>query len=188
MFLRDTSSGWLVRLKSKNTGELAMFSITSKRNDIDSPWQITEINLDNLLADYTQRVLGGDTYYSPLIKNPKGGDTLAIYFDLDAKDLTPRTKRQLTIVANLLKTSAEKMLTISGHTDALGFDPYNLSLSRERAEQVMEFLAENGINKKQMEIVGYGKSKPRLPNTNAAGDDSPAGRRANRRAEILLDF
>ncbi|MDC1406514.1 OmpA family protein [Akkermansiaceae bacterium] len=188
MFLRDTSSGWLVRLKSKNTGALAMFSITSKRNDIDSPWQITEINLDNLLADYTQRVLGGDTYYSPLIKNPKGGDTLAIYFDLDAKDLTPRTKRQLTIVANLLKTSTEKMLTISGHTDALGSDPYNLSLSQERAGQVMEFLAENGINKKQMEIVGYGKSKPRLPNTNAAGDDSPAGRRANRRAEILLDF
>ena len=188
MFLRDTSSGWLVRLKSKNTGELAMFSITSKRNDIDSPWQITEINLDNLLADYTKRVLGGDIYYSPLIKNPKGGDTLAIYFDLDAKDLTARTKRQLTIVANLLKTSAEKKLTISGHTDALGSDPYNLSLSRERAEQVMQFLAENGINKKQMEIVGYGKSKPQRPNTTAAGDDSPAGRRANRRAEILLDF
>ena len=188
MFLRDTSSGWLVRIKSINTGELAMFSITSKRNDIDSPWQITEINLDNLLADYTQRVLGGDIFYSPLIKNPKGGDTLAIYFDLDAKELTARTKRQLTIVANLLKTSAEKKLTISGHTDALGSDPYNLSLSRERAEQVMKFLAENGINKKQMEIVGYGKSKPRLPNTTAAGDDSPAGRRANRRAEILLDF
>jgi outer membrane protein OmpA-like peptidoglycan-associated protein len=91
-------------------------------------------------------------------------------------------------VAKLLKLSSEKKLTISGHTDSLGSDPYNLSLSRDRAEKVMQFLAENGINEKQMEIVGYGKSKPRLPNTTKTGDDSPAGRRANRRAEILLDF
>lgn len=188
MFLKDTSSGWLVRLRSKSTGELAMFSITSKRSDLESPWKITEINLDNLLTDYAQSILGGDIYYSPLIKNPKGGDTLAIYFDLDAKTLTTRTERQLTIVAKLLKTSLEKKLTISGHTDSLGSDPYNLTLSRARAEQVMQFLADNGINKEQMEIVGYGKSKPRLPNTTATGDDSPAGRRANRRAEILLDF
>ena len=108
MFLKDTSSGWLVRLRSKSTGELAMFSITSKRNDLESPWKITEINLDNLLTDYAQSILGGDIYYSPLIKNPKGGDTLAIYFDLDAKTLTTRTERQLTIVAKLLKTSVEK--------------------------------------------------------------------------------
>ncbi|MDG1358468.1 MAG: OmpA family protein [Akkermansiaceae bacterium] len=188
MFLKDTSSGWLVRLRSTSTGELAMFSITSKRGNIDLPWKITEINLDNLLSNYAQRSLGGDIYYSPLIKNPKGGDTLAIYFDLDAKNLTNRTKRQLTIVAKILKVSLDKKLTISGHTDSLGSDPYNLSLSRARAEKVMQFLAENGINKEQMEIVGYGKSKPRLPNTTAAGDDSPAGRRANRRAEILLDF
>ena len=165
-----------------------MFSITSKRSDLESPWKITEINLDNLLTDYAQSILGGDIYYSPLIKNPKGGDTLAIYFDLDAKTLTTRTERQLTIVAKLLKTSLEKKLTISGHTVSLGSDPYNLTLSRARAEQVMQFLADNGINKEQMEIVGYGKSKPRLPNTTATGDDSPAGRRANRRAEILLDF
>lgn len=188
MFLKDTSSGWLVRLQSKDTGKNAMFSITSKRKDINSPWLITEINLDNLLADYTRQFLDGDIHYSPLIKNPKGGDTLAIYFDLDAKDLTSRTKRQLAIVADLLKISRDKKLTISGHTDALGSDPYNLALSQARAEQVMRFLSENGIDKEQMKITGYGKSQPRLPNTTASGEDFPQGRRANRRAEILLDF
>lgn len=188
MFLKDTSSGWIVRLQSKDTGQNAMFSITSKRKDIDSPWLITEINLDSLLADYTRQFLDGDIHYSPLIKNPKGGDTLAIYFDLDAKDLTSRTKRQLTIVADLLKISRDKKLTISGHTDALGSDPYNLALSQARAEQVMRFLSENGIDSEQMKITGYGKSQPRLPNTTASGEDFPEGRRANRRAEILLDF
>lgn len=188
MFLRDTSSGWLVRLESLKTDEMATFSITSKREDVHSPWLITEINLDGLLADYAARVLDGDIHYSPLIKNPQGGDTLAVYFDLDARDLTTRTKRQLAIVADLLKTSADKKLIISGHTDALGSDPYNLALSQARAEQVMLFLSESGIDAGQMKMVGYGKSQPRLPNTTPAGDDSPEGRRANRRAEILLDF
>ncbi len=188
MFLRDTSSGWLVRLQSLKTNEMATFSITSKREDIHSPWLITEINLDDLLADYAARVLDGDIHYSPLIKNPQGGDTLAVYFDLDARDLTSRTKRQLAIVADLLKTSVEKKLVISGHTDALGSDPYNLALSQARAQQVMLFLSECGINEQQIQIVGYGKSQPRLPNTTPTGDDSPEGRRANRRAEILLNF
>ena len=188
MFLRETTSGWLVRVQSKNKETSAMFAINSKRKDIQSPWQITEINLDDLLADYSNRLLGGDIHYSPLIKNPKGGDSLAIYFDLNAKDLTPRTKRQLAIVANLLSTAKEKKLTISGHTDALGTDQYNLSLSRERANQVMQFLAEKNVDRKQMSIAGYGKAKPRLPNTTGDGSDNPEGRRANRRAEILLDF
>ena len=188
MFLRDTSSGWLVRLQSLKTDKMATFSITSKREDVHSPWLITEINLDDLLADYTARVLDGDIHYSPLIKNPQGGDTLAVYFDLDARDLTTRTKRQLAIVADLLKTSTDKKLVITGHTDALGTDPYNLALSQARAEQVMLFLTECGIDEGQMKMVGYGKSQPRLPNTTPAGDDSPEGRRANRRAEILLNF
>lgn len=188
MFHRETASGWLVQLRSKDTGDRSVFAINSKRKDTQSAWKITEINLDNILADYAKRILGGDIHYSPLIKNPEGGDTLAIYFDLDAKDLIPRTKRQLVIVANLLKTDADKKLTISGHADALGSDPYNLTLSRDRAEQVMQFLAENGVGQEQMNIKGYGRSKPRLPNTTKEGADFPEGRRANRRAEILLDF
>jgi len=188
MFHRETASGWIVRLKSADTGETAMFAINMKRKDAQTPWKVTEINLDHLLTDYAKRILDGDIHYSPLIRNPKGGDTLAIYFDLDAKDLTPRTKRQLTIVANLLRTDKKRKLTISGHADALGPDQYNLSLSRERAEQVVNFLAESGLRRQQMNIEGYGESKPRLPNVTDEGVDSPEGRRANRRAEILLDF
>lgn len=188
MFVRDTASGWVARLKSENAGESAMFAINTKRADIDAPWKITEINLDNLLTDYAKGMLGGDIHYSPLIKNPKGGDSLAIYFDLDAKDLIPRTKRQLNIVANLLKADKTKKLTITGHTDALGTDLYNLALSKERADAVMSFLAQSGVEPAQMNIVGYGETQPRLPNTADDGSDSPEGRRANRRAEILLDF
>ncbi|MFK7910377.1 MAG: OmpA family protein [Akkermansiaceae bacterium] len=188
MFLRDTTAGWLTRVESPDQGNAAMFAINTKRKDANSPWKITEINLDKLLADYANRFSDGDIHYTPLIKNPKGGDSLVIYFDLNSENLTPRTQRQLKIVANLLKSDQTKKLTISGHTDGLGSDDYNLALSKQRAETVMSFFVKQGVPADQMKIVGFGKSKPRLPNQAEDGTDNPDGRRVNRRAEILLDF
>ena len=188
MFLAEKSAGWLARLESTGSKQKAMFAITSKRKDAQSPWKVTEINLDKLLADYTSRFSDGDIHYTPLIQNPKGGDSLAIYFSLDSEELTGRTKRQLNIVANLLKNNPKKQLTISGHTDALGSDAHNLKLSEKRARQVMQYLTEQDVTVSQMKVVGYGKSLPRRPNTTADGKDAPEGRRANRRAEILLNF
>jgi len=188
MFLNKNSAGWLTRVESPGAKGNAMFAISTKRKDADSPWKITEINLDKLLADYASRVSDGDIHYIPLIKNPKGGDSLAIYFDLDSEKLTDRTQRQLNIVANLLKNDADKKLTISGHTDALGSDTHNLKLSEQRAQQVMKHLSNQGVNASQMQVLGYGKSQPRRPNTTESGADAPDGRRANRRAEILLNF
>jgi OOP family OmpA-OmpF porin len=187
-FLRNTTAGWIARVEAPDNGQAAMFAINTKRKDAQSPWKITEINLDQLLADYANRVSGGDIHYTPLIKNPKGGDALVIYFDLNSNELTARTQRQLSIVANLLKTDPEKKLTISGHTDALGSDEYNLTLSEKRARQVMRFLTQSGVTATQMDIASFGKAKPRVPNVAKDGSDAPDGRRVNRRAEILLDF
>lgn len=188
MFLRDTTAGWLARVQTPNKGDAAMFAINTKRKDAKAPWKITEINLDKLLTDYANRFSDGDIQYTPLIKNPKGGDSLVIYFDLDSEDLTERTQRQLNIVANLLISDPEKNLSISGHTDALGSDQYNLALSQERARTVMDFFVKKGVPAAQMKIVGFGKTKPRVPNQTEDGTDNPDGRRVNRRAEILLDF
>ncbi|BDS06186.1 hypothetical protein NT6N_12260 [Oceaniferula spumae] len=188
MFLTEKTAGWLTRVESAGAEQSAMFAINTKRKDAESPWKITEINLDKLLADYAGRFSDGDIYYTPLIKNPKGGDSLAIYFDLDSGELTARTQRQLNVVANLLKNDTAKNLTISGHTDALGSEDHNLKLSEERARRVMKYLNDQGVAAEQIKIIGYGKSKPRRPNTTPDGEDAPDGRRANRRAEILLNF
>ncbi len=188
MFLRETSAGWLVMLETPNKKNLAMFAINTKRKNLDTPWKITEINLDKLLTDYANRFSDGDIYYTPLIKNLKGGDSLVVYFDLDSGLLTERTQHQLSIVAVLLKSDKNKKLTISGHTDALGSDQYNLTLSKKRANTVMEFFIKKGIPAAQIKISGFGKAQPRLPNQTKDGIDNPDGRRVNRRAEILLDF
>ena len=134
------------------------------------------------------RVAGGDVYYSPLVKNPQGGDTLALYFEFDEDDISPRTRRQLEIVTMILKSDPGKKITLSGHTDALGTEEYNNQLSSRRARVVRDYLVKAGVTEAQIITVGKGASQPRRPNMTETGEDDPEGRRANRRTEIYLDF
>lgn len=166
----------------------AQFGITLRREKPEAGWMIHELNLDQLLSDYATRVAGGDVHYTPLIKNPNGGDTLVLYFDFDANELTPRTQRQLSIVATLLKTDERKKINLSGHTDSLGSREYNQSLSGKRAEAVRDFLVQSGVKTAQIITAAKGLSEPRRPNVTETGQDDPEGRRVNRRTEIYLDF
>ena len=188
MFNRETTAGYVANVVAADGEAAAKFSMNVARDDAGSPWRITEINLDSLLADYAQRVAGGDVYFTPLVKDPEGGDTLILYFGFDEDTLTPRTQRQLEIVSLLLQTDADKKLTLSGHTDAVGSVEYNKGLSLGRAEAVKQFLVDSGVDPAQIETVALGKSKPRRPNTTEDGEDNPTGRRANRRTEIYLNF
>ena len=188
MFQRPDTAGYLARVVTSDGTDAAEFSLVLRQPRDGGHWRVSDVNLDELLADYARRVAGGDVYYSPLVKNPKGGDTLVLYFGFDEDVLAPRTERQLEIVAQILKTDAEKQLTISGHTDALGTEEYNEQLSQRRAEIVKNFLVKTGVREDQIITVARGQSQPRRPNFTEAGGDNPEGRRANRRTEIYLDF
>lgn len=188
--LRDDISAFYANVVSKDPviKQGAQFSITAVRASKDKPWIIDEINLDRLLEDYAKRVAGGDVYYTPLIDNPDGGDTLVIYFDFDSEGLTKRTEKQLEIVARLLKLDKRKKVTLSGHTDAKGGDGYNKTLSEKRATAVKAYLKKAGIDDSQIVTKAFGFTKPRRPDFKEDGSDDPNARRANRRTEIYLDF
>lgn len=188
MFQRDDTIGYLAHIEAKDGSQPAQFSLSLRLNAETKNWQVFEINLDQLLADYANRVAGGDIYYSPLVKNPSGGETLALYFDFNEDMMSPRTQRQLEIVASILKSDAKKKITLSGHTDALGTKSYNDQLSANRADVVRDFLAAAGVSSEQIITVAKGASQPRRPNVTESGEDDPDGRRANRRTEIYLDF
>ena len=188
MFQRPDTCGFIARVVAADGSDAAEFSMVLRQPEQNGHWRVSDINLDQLLADYAKRVAGGDVYYSPLVKNPKGGDTLVLYFGFDEDTLSPRTERQLDIVAQILKTDPDKQLTLSGHTDALGTEPYNEKLSLRRANFVKEYLVKTGVADNQIITVARGQSQPRRPNFTESGGDNPEGRRANRRAEIYLDF
>jgi outer membrane protein OmpA-like peptidoglycan-associated protein len=188
LFSREETAAYLANVLTGENGQSAQFGLNLTRKSPEAPWKVSEINLDALLADYADRVADGDLYYTPLVPNPKGGDTLVIYFGFDEETLAPRTQRQLKIVSEVLRTDPDRQLTISGHTDALGSDAYNRELSRQRARTVRSYLVAQGVKGKQIIIQAEGESRPRRPNETESGADNPEGRRANRRTEIYLDF
>ena len=185
---RDGIAAYLATVVASDGSEAAQFGLNLTQTGDPAKWLVTEVNLDRLLADYAQRVAGGDVYYSPLVRNPGGGDTLALYFGFDEDEINPRTQRQLEIVAGILKSDPGKKMTLSGHTDSKGTDGYNQELSQRRAVVVKQFLLDAGVEIAQILTTAKGASQPRRPNVTESGADNPDGRRANRRTEIYLDF
>ena len=72
-------------------------------------------------------------------------------------------------------------MEIEGHTDSVGSESSNLTLSRGRAESVREYLMQNGVKSDLMLAAqGFGESKP------VADNETAAGRQVNRRVEIII--
>lgn len=107
-----------------------------------------------------------------------------VLFDFDKSDLRPDAAATVDKVAGAIKTIGGRDLAISGHTDAIGTDAYNMDLSKRRAQTVEDALRERGITA-PMTSTGYGESKPVAPNE-INGKDNPAGRQLNRRVEIFV--
>jgi outer membrane protein OmpA-like peptidoglycan-associated protein len=181
----DTS--WIIaRVKSDLRNEETEFGIEMEKRN--GGWRVIGLNLSKLLADNAKSSATVGVPYTPLVQNPKGGECIALYYEYDSAVLHPRAQAQLKIVAGVLKDNPGKMLKITGHTDALGSDDYNIRLSQKRAEAVKQFFLDQGVPAKQVETTGIGKALPLSPNANPDGTDNPEGRSHNRRAEILLDF
>jgi len=112
------------------------------------------------------------------------GDVL---FDFDKWGIRPDAEESLKKVAEIIETYKSTKVVISGHTDSIGQEEYNQTLSEKRAQSVKNWLSENSeINSEIMETIGYGESKPVTPNSNSDGSDNPQGRQRNRRVEILI--
>jgi len=69
---------------------------------------------------------------------------------------------------------------VGGHTDAIGSDSYNMRLSKQRAQAVVDYLVSQGVGRSNLTMVGYGERNP------IATNDTDEGRSMNRRVEIKL--
>jgi outer membrane protein OmpA-like peptidoglycan-associated protein len=189
MTIASDSEAWVIaQVRSEKLQQATEFGLEMQRAE-NKQWRIVGLNLSDLLGSFAKSTgkLGG-VPYTPLVKNPGGGESLALYFEYDQAELHPRAAKQLEIVANMLKANSTRKLRITGHTDAKGTDGYNLNLSTKRALSVKLKLAALGVSPDQVVTEGVGKAAPLGPNQKADGTDDPEGRSRNRRAEIFLDF
>lgn len=180
---------WVIaQVTSETLQQNTEFGVELKRADITKPWVVAGLNLSEILGSFAKNASKIGVPYTPIVKNPKGGESLALYFEYDQAELHPRAQKQIEVIAALMKADASKKLTIAGHTDEKGEDSYNIQLSRKRAEAVKLQLVALGVPAPQVITSALGKAQPLSPNKKADGTDDPEGRSRNRRAEIYLDF
>ena len=87
-------------------------------------------------------------------------------------------------LAQALQQAKVEQIEISGHTDSKGSDDYNLRLSLQRAQAVLQALQQRH-SASQATAHGYGETRPVAPNE-IDGLDSPSNRQLNRRVEIFV--
>ncbi len=102
-----------------------------------------------------------------------------IYFDFDKSDLKKAGKDTLEAAVKYLNANPGAKVEIQGHTDSLGTDAYNRSLSDRRATVVMKYLRSRGIEASRMSTKGLGENEP------TADNGTKEGRALNRRAVII---
>lgn len=106
---------------------------------------------------------------------------LALYgvlFDFNKSTLKPDSDPVLRQVQTLLQKNPTLNLEVQGHTDNVGDDTYNQTLSEARAKSVVAWLTAHGTASTRLTFKGYGKTMP------VATNDTDEGRAKNRRVEI----
>lgn len=183
---RDTATA-LLKVRSDKLAVDSEMGVVL-RNIPGRGWTVEDLNFDRMLNSYVKATGAGQVAYTPIVRSPQGGESLVLYFEFDRAAVTERSRRQLEIVAGLLKSDPVRKLRISGHSDAVGNDQYNLQLSQQRALAVASTLRELGVAPGQVVTVGFGATAPLDQNTREDGQDNPEGRSRNRRTEVYLDF
>lgn len=104
-----------------------------------------------------------------------------IQFEFNSYKLRPSSFEELYQVVLWMNKHPDIGVTLSGHTDDVGGDRYNLVLSENRAKSVAAYLIHEGISPNRIKTLGYGKSKPLLENT------TERAREENRRVEVVFE-
>lgn len=104
-----------------------------------------------------------------------------ITFAFDDSTLNPAFTGTLDKVAQTLIQYDKTTIDLSGYTDSVGSDSYNLNLSRQRAASVANYLVQRGVPAYRISIYGYGKDYP------VASNATESGRAQNRRVELTIN-
>lgn len=189
----DAFSQKEILANSETLSELRKLNERLINDNLDLKRQLADLNkkLDIILSK-----LGNDEGIelidippSPMLQNLQEGKRLIlrnIYFDYNLATLRSKSKYELNKLFEFLKANPSVRIEVAGHTDSRGNDDYNLRLSRERAQAVVDYLIRNGISSSRLRAVGYGETRPIARNENADLTDNPIGRQLNRRIEIKL--
>jgi adhesin transport system outer membrane protein len=106
---------------------------------------------------------------------------LGVEFEFDSAVIASSYDSEIGVAATAMRDHPDVRAVVEGHTDSVGTEQYNQSLSQRRAESVrVMFVDKNGVNPTQISAVGKGESEP------VASNDTEEGRARNRRVELKM--
>lgn len=103
-----------------------------------------------------------------------------VFFNTGSYELLPESKVELQKLTDFLNLNKTLFIEIGGHTDNVGSDDMNQTLSESRAKEVYKYLVGHGIDEIRMKYRGYGLSQP------VGSNDTTEGRALNRRTEFRI--
>ena len=103
-----------------------------------------------------------------------------LLFAFDSDQIQPAAGTNLSELASSLQKYPDSQLLIVGHTDNVGDDSYNQSLSQRRSNSAAAYLAAQGVARTRLAATGKGESEPVTTN------ETDAGRQKNRRVEVAI--
>jgi outer membrane protein OmpA-like peptidoglycan-associated protein len=127
-----------------------------------------------LLAQLNQVLQTRDTARGLIVSMPD------VLFDFDKYTLKPDARERLAKISGIVLAYPDLKLQVEGHTDSIGSDEYNQTLSEKRAESVQGYLVSSGVLPDHVTAVGLGKADPVADNSTAAG------RQLNRRVDMIV--
>ena len=104
-----------------------------------------------------------------------------VFFDFNKSDLTMQATQIVDQAATNAQTTKVTQLMVTGHTDTVGSDAYNMRLSRRRAESVSAELEAQGVPSSEIAIFAKGKRDLLVPTADGVREPQ------NRRVQIVFE-
>ncbi len=121
-----------------------------------------------------------ETKYASEITSEVSSKSYSIEFETGSATIKSSSLKMLNEIFESAVVAEGLKVGVYGHTDNVGADDINVPLSEKRAAAVKDYLVKKGLSVNRVEAKGFGASKP------VADNDTEAGRRQNRRVEIVL--
>jgi len=178
VFDADTQSpipNSLVTIIDVHGGEEPFFVVTDDKGFYSSPLKphlefFMKAQKNKYLADKatiatkgitTSTVIQQDFF---LAKIPEGDVEIeGVEYDFNLATLRPKSMEVLDKIVDLLKLNDNLSIDLGSHTDARGYDDYNMKLSQGRAKSCVDYIISKGIAKTRITATGYGETKPIIP-------------------------
>jgi TRAP-type mannitol/chloroaromatic compound transport system substrate-binding protein len=142
------------------------------------------VDYETTASKFVKKV--GDSEVSSV--RAEGNNSVVISLSGDASfnpgEFEPRSvlSDEIARITKILDDYSIRLIRVEGHTDSMGNDYNNWQLSKDRANAVLDLLKKNEKYKNLIKAIAYGEDSP------IADNNTPEGRRKNRRVEIVIEF